>query len=401
MKKLILPIVGVLVIFNIGKLTTIFERQESDISTELETSSTSGTAQNLRGPRRSITSPNAREEVELSLLDFDEAIESLSRIPRDELIELFNPEPIQSQGLFDILANRHPIDRAAAIYESRWGSFVNSLDLSDSDKNLLETMLVDYDAYNIELRDLFMNGEISQEEQIAARRSLEQLADVLSPMLSDEQIDLFWNTIERQTNQVDQLLAEWDVQNLENGFVGILDAANRNDTATVAAYINSGADVNAVTLDGSHTPLIDAAYNGNIEMVRILLEAGANPNTASADGYETSPLTAAVRRGYIEIIHALANAGVDLNLSEQTSPGSTPLATATLFGQTDAAIALLDLGADATGEAGALALTNAIRYGSHEVEQALLEAGADPDHVLVISARENREIGRRLGVVND
>lgn len=400
MKKLILAIFGFLAVINIGKLTTIFERKESDFSTEMATSSTSGTAQNLRGPRSS-TSSNAGEEIELSLFDFNEASENLSGVPRDELIEFFNPEPIQSQGLFEALANRHPIDRAAAIYESRWGSFVNSLDLSDSDKGRLKNMLVDYDAYNIELRDLFMSGEISQEEQIAARRSLEQLAGALSSILSDDQMDMFWNTIERQKNQLNQQFAEWDAQYLENGLVGILDAANRNDTATVAVYISSGADVNAMTLDGSHTPLIDAAYNGNVEITRMLLEAGANPNMTSTDGYDTSPLAAAVRRGNIEVIHALAAAGADLNLAAQTAPGSTPLATAALFGQTEAALTLINLGADVTGEAGALALTNAIRYGGHEIEQALLEAGADSEHILVISARESREIGRNLGVVND
>jgi len=398
-KKLITAIIVFLVVVGIGRLPTILERQESNVSTSVETPSTSGAAQNLRGPR-STALPITQEEVELSILDFDEAIEDFSRVPRNELIKQFNPEPLQSKGFIESLTNRHPIDSAAAIYASSWGRFVGSLDLPESERNQLKTMLVAYDAYNIELRNLFMTDQISFEEFQASRRSLEQLAELLSPMLTDEQMDLFWNENDRLINQSAQRRADWDAQKLANGLVGILDAANRNDTATVAAYINSGADVNAMTLDGRKTPLLDAASHDNIEMVRILLEAGANPNTTSADGFETTPLRRAASGGYTEIIRALAAAGADLNFAGTGSPDFTPLATAAQYGQIEVVITLLDLGADATGTAGSRALYHAVEYGNNEMELLLIEAGAT-ENLMTKTARDIREIGRRMGVVND
>ncbi len=399
MKKLILPIIGALVIFNIGKLKSIFEREESDVFTEVETSSTSGAAQ-TRGPR-ATGSPNVDDEIELSLFDFDEIVELYSGSSRDELIERFNREPLQSQSFYEGLTSGHPIDRALGVYNSRWRNFVNYLELSDADRNQLRTMLIAHEAQNIELRNMAIIGEISEEEYRSSRRSLEELVELLSPLLSDNQIALFWEEKERQSNQLNQQLAEWNAQSLENNVVGILEAASRNDMPTLQAYIDSGADVNEMTRDGSYSPLQYAASIGNAEMAQMLLTAGANPNIVTTDGYENTPLRVAVRRGNIEIIRALAAAGADLNFAALNSPDLTPLATAALYGQTDATLTLLELGADATGTAGARALTNAIRYGGNEMEQALLEAGANPDDVLVRAARELREVGRRLGVVND
>ena len=326
MKKLFYSIIVFLVVVGIGRLPAILERQESNVSTSVEKLSASEAAQNLRDPRSSALQIT-QEEVELSVLDFDEAIEYFSRVPRNELIERFNPEPLQSKGFVEALTSRHPIDRAAAIYDSRWGRFVGSLDLPESERNQLRTILVASDEHNAELRDLFMTGQIGFEEFQSSRRSLEQLAEILSPMLSDEQMDLFWNENDRRINESEQRKAAWAAENLANGLVGILDAANRDDTVTVAAYINSGADVNAMTLDGRNTPLLDAAFNGNIEMTRILLEARANPNMTSADGFDTTPLERAARGGHTEIIRALVDAGADINFA---ATGLTPLETAAL-----------------------------------------------------------------------
>ena len=269
-------------------------------------------------PASGAAPPRSGEEVELSLLDFDEARDHLAGYTREELIERLNPEPLKSQGFVEALTSRHPMDRAEAIYESRWKSFVDSLGLSDSGRNRLREILIAHDAHNIELTDLAMTGQISAGDHIAARRSLEQLAESLSSMLSGDQIALFWNEHGRRSNQLQQQMAGWEAQNLESGMVGILDAANRNDLATVQAYINSGADVDAITSDGVHTPLLDAASAGNAEMAQMLLAAGANPNMASADGYEVTPLQTAVEKGNIEIIRILATSEVSYRLAFST-----------------------------------------------------------------------------------
>ncbi|MEO8427661.1 MAG: ankyrin repeat domain-containing protein [Verrucomicrobiota bacterium] len=64
-------------------------------------------------------------------------------------------------------------------------------------------------------------------------------------------------------------------------------AALRGDSATVAALLKSGAEVNATNHAGA-TPLLYGAHNTAI--VRDLLDRGANPNMASALG--STPLMA-------------------------------------------------------------------------------------------------------------
>ncbi len=394
MKKLIFPAAF---LFVIAGLLVWPDRQEPVDPALVESPSTRSVALDSHEPRFN-TSLRPDQEVELSLLDFDEVRDSLSGYTHEELIKQFNRESSGSEGFVEDMTSRHPIDRAVAIYDSRWKSFVDSLDLPASEHNQLRNILIAHDALNNELRDLGMTGQISGEEFVSARRSLEQLAESLETILSEDQIAQFWDHREKRSAQFKQQAAETNAQYLENGMVGILDAANRNDTATVRAYINSGADVNAITVDGRHTPLLDAARRGNAEIARMLLEAGADPNMTSSDEFQSTPLRIAAREGNVDIILALAAAGADLNFTSESLP--SPLATAAQYGQTDAAATLLELGADATGKAGSRALTNAIRYGNPELEQLLIEAGAKGD-ILTAAEREFKAIGRRLGVVND
>ncbi len=396
MKKLILSVVAVLVVFGIGNLTTS-ERHELGIPAGMETSSENGAAQNLRGPRSSSL-PLSNEETDLSLYNFDEVVNSLSNHSRDELIDLFNPEPIANDTFIEAMTSGHPLDRAEEYYGWRWEDFVESLDLSEQERNRLKELLIAHEAHNMELRRLAMTGQISTEDHMTHRRSLDQLAASLETIISEDQLALFWDDNERHSNQLNQRIAERDALYLENGVVGILDAADRSDPATVLAYINSGADVNATTVDGK-SPLHYAITHGNVEIARMLLQAGADPNMPTANELQSTPLKNAASNGNIEIIRALIAAGADPDFAPN-SPGLSPLPSAAFTGQTTSVAVLLELGADATGEAGSRALTHAVRHGNHEIEQMLIDAGAQ-DEILTTAAREFREVGRRLGVVNN
>ena len=276
---------------------------------------------------------------------------AFSGYTRDELIERFNPEPVNNDRFIEAITSEHPLDRAENIYDLRWKGFVDSLGLPDGERNRLRELLIAHDAHNLELSDLVMTGQISGAEHIAARRSLEQLAESLKTMLSEDQIALFRDQNERRSDRLRRGHAEMDAQNLENGVVGILDAAYRGDAATVLAYINSGADLNARTVDGNFTPLHYAITHGNVEIARILLQAGADPNLPTANEIQATPLAKAANKGDIEIIRALIAAGADPDFVPN-SPGLAPLPGAASKGKTAAVAVLLELGADATGKAG-------------------------------------------------
>ena len=399
MKKIIFPAVACFVVLSIFN-HSLPEQHESAVPVAANPFPAVGEiAQDMRDNRSNTFSSS--DETMLSSLDFEEAKDGLSNLTREGLIEMFNPEPPESIGFIEAMTNKHPLDGAESLYELVWSDFVESLGLSNSENGQLRDLFIAHEAHNIELRQLAWTDQISVEEQFAARRSLEQLAESLEVVLSVEQIGQFWEETRRQSEESRKSQEHREAQRLANGEVGILDASGRNDTASVQAYVNSGADVNAITVNGQNTPLLYAAREGNMEMTRMLLEAGADPNLASTDGYESTPLKKAAQRGHTEIIRALVEAGADIDFASQDLPGLSALATASHYGQADAVAVLLDLGADATGKEGASALTDAIEYNNREIELMLIDAGAPENDILVISRRGFREIGRRLGVIND
>ncbi len=69
-------------------------------------------------------------------------------------------------------------------------------------------------------------------------------------------------------------------------------------------------------------------------------------------------------------------------------------------GSTDTVKALLEAGADTTGPAGRASLAEAVYLGNREMEQLLIEAGAEQS-TSAAAARRFRELGRRLGLVDD
>jgi ankyrin repeat protein len=172
----------------------------------------------------------------------------------------------------------------------------------------------------------------------------------------------------------------------------IADAARRGDLAEVRALIASNEDVNATSGDGS-TALLWAAYNFDIEMARALLAAGATLD--SPNNYGVTPLLQASRTGDQAMIEFLLDAGADPGLGH--TEGETPLMAASRSGSLPAVRLLIEGGADVNAAdtfQDQTALMWAAAEGHVEVVDALLRAGADPDHqahVTSISDRKNAD----------
>ena len=156
----------------------------------------------------------------------------------------------------------------------------------------------------------------------------------------------------------------------------VAEAAMRNDAEAVRALLADGADVNVPRGDGM-TGLHWAALNGNAQIARLLINAGANLDAATRLGAHT-PLHVAAREGHGEIVAVLAEAGADV--AAVTETGATPLHFAAAAGDVRAVTTLLDHGAaiDAMEpEWGQTPLMFAAALGRTKAVTALLEAGAD------------------------
>ena len=156
----------------------------------------------------------------------------------------------------------------------------------------------------------------------------------------------------------------------------VADAAMRDDAGTVRQLLEQGADVNAPRGDGM-TGLHWAALNGNAEIARLLVGAGANLEAATRLGAHT-PLHVAAKQGHGELVEVLAEAGADV--AAVTETGAMPLHFAAAAGNVRALAALLDRGAtvDPTEpEWGQTPLMFASALGRTNAVVALLEAGAD------------------------
>jgi len=113
--------------------------------------------------------------------------------------------------------------------------------------------------------------------------------------------------------------------------------------------------------------LYDAAVAGDTATVKRLLESGADPDEATEEG---TPLCAAACWGHTETVKALLGYDADPDRREQDD--YTPLKWALEFGHAETAHALLEAGA--TPEP----LSAAVAYGSPQIVQDLLDYGATP-----------------------
>jgi len=153
-------------------------------------------------------------------------------------------------------------------------------------------------------------------------------------------------------------------------------AVERNMPEVVHALVEGGANVDAVV--GNRTPLVEAIKRGHADVVVVLLESCKNVN-AAADGGEP-PLATAIESENAEIVGLLVEAGANVN-GRYRAPGLgnvMPLQHACTLGKEDVIAALIDAGANVNAAArrGWPPLVLAARNGNKSVVEKLLAAKA-------------------------
>ena len=183
--------------------------------------------------------------------------------------------------------------------------------------------------------------------------------------------------------------------------ITVAGAAMGDDIEKVRSLLGQGADVNAAQGDGM-TGLHWAASNGNPQMAEVLIRAGANLEAATRLGKHT-PLHAASKAGRALVVKTLVEAGSNANAT--TTTGASPIHFAAAAGSAKAVVVLLEHGADSNAKEphwGQTPLMFAAAAGRTEVINALLELGADPAitaKVVDVVARDEEEMAdlrRRL-----
>ncbi len=173
----------------------------------------------------------------------------------------------------------------------------------------------------------------------------------------------------------------------------VADTAMGREIEAVRSLLDRGADVNAAQGDGM-TGLHWAAKYGNAEMAAMLIGAGANPEAVTRLG-EHTPLHVASTAGHASVVSVLVEAGADANAS--TTTGATPLHFAAASGSGEAVEVLLARGAEPDAREpqwGQTPLMFAAAADRVDAITALLDGGAAPGitaKVVDISARSEMD----------
>ncbi|TDI47952.1 MAG: hypothetical protein E2P02_02160 [Acidobacteria bacterium] len=157
----------------------------------------------------------------------------------------------------------------------------------------------------------------------------------------------------------------------------VADAAMGGDVVTLRALLEQGSDVNARFGDGM-TGLHWAARKGNAAIAEVLIGAGADLEATTRIGAHT-PLHVASAAGRASVVKGLLLAGANANAI--TTTGATPLHFAAASGSALAVAALVEHGAKVNAAEphwGQTALMFAAAAGRTEVVEVLLEGEADP-----------------------
>lgn len=319
----------------------------------------------------------------------------------DELERVFNPftfderqQASYGDGTVDQLA------RASRNFDRDWAEFVDSLGLNPEDAQRVRDIWTESTARKTELGAMGADGSHDGSDIGAAIAEVDnRLLSRLSEILSPEQVAAFLDHEEQLILDTLAFAEAHKEELLDSGYSGLISAASDNDLPSVQAYLASGADPNRLTTDG-RSAVFEAATSSDPEILRVLIEAGADVNQTTLNGW--NPLMEAVTVGGTDAVRMLADAGANPNHRlDPSNPLSVPLTFAAHNGHTEIVRILLNADADVTGPIGEFALQNAIRFGDNEMEQMLIEAGANADAGRVADSRILISLGRRLGLVND
>ena len=135
-----------------------------------------------------------------------------------------------------------------------------------------------------------------------------------------------------------------DVQTAQaDGMTALHWAAMRSDLELAETLLYAGANLEATTRIGQHTPLHVASRSGQPGVLRALLEAGADPHALTASG--ATALHLAAGAGSAEAVAALVDHGADIDARENTW-GQTPLMFAAAADRVGPVTVLMERGAD-------------------------------------------------------
>jgi len=155
----------------------------------------------------------------------------------------------------------------------------------------------------------------------------------------------------------------------------LVEATRLGDVAKARDLIERGADVNALSADGT-SALHWAVHLGDEETARLLLRHEAHPD--QLNGYGLAPLHVAAGEGRATLVQILLNAGASTKL--QGRNGETALLMASRKGCGQCVKFLLAKGSDVNARDETFDLTSlmlAAWSGSAESVSALIEAGAE------------------------
>ncbi|MGD2133044.1 MAG: ankyrin repeat domain-containing protein [Maricaulaceae bacterium] len=197
---------------------------------------------------------------------------------------------------------------------------------------------------------------------------------------SDGTPALLWMLRVQDAEAVRMLLSAGADPNLANRYdlLPLFLAVENDDLANVEQLLEAGAD--PTTLDAAREPMLfTAVRNGSVEVAQALLDAGAEVD-ARDPAYDQTALMVAAREGQVELARLLIDAGADVNV--QTPAGLEPRARLPAENGGSKGEGIVRGGWPEHGMRAAIPgaktpLLYAVREGSAEIAQMLLDAGAE------------------------
>ncbi|MHC4926885.1 MAG: ankyrin repeat domain-containing protein [Planctomycetota bacterium] len=188
-----------------------------------------------------------------------------------------------------------------------------------------------------------------------------------------------------------------DIQNLQNGFTPLCDAANSQQLEACQCLIENGADVNLLSYY-HWSPLMYATGKGNADIVQLLLASGANTNEFGNGG--KNPLLLAIENKQPVIVKILLEKGADTTVMDEK--GKTVLDYAAKNNHKAMINLLVQNGVDinmVNGEGNTCFYHQTIDYynGNLDLLTPLIQLGADPSTPCVLSLIDTLYYKKRSG----